>query len=113
MSLSGLLAHKGAPATFTKTTPGTYDPSTDTNTAPVTVAVDVLAMEVDGDPDLYRQLGLIESENPTLLVRPVVPGTLPLLGSTVAWGGETFTAKNIKRLAMNGVATAARIVVSR
>lgn len=113
MSLSGLLTKKGAAVTFSKTTPGTYDPSTDTSTPPVNVDVTGHAMEIDGDPDLYTQLNLIESENPTLLFKPDTPGTMPVLGATVPWGGETFTAKNIKRLAMNGTATAARIVVSR
>ena len=68
-------------------------------------------MEIDGDPDLYKALELIETENPTLLFKPTIAGQLPPLGASVPWGGETFTVKNIKRLAMNGTPTAARIVV--
>lgn len=70
-------------------------------------------MEIDGDPDLYKALELIETENPTLLFKPKTVGQLPGLGATVEWGGETFTVKNKKRLAMNGTPTAARIVVGR
>jgi hypothetical protein len=113
MSLSGTLARKGSAVTFSHGTAGTYDPATDTSSGGSTVTVTGSAMEIDGDPDLYTQLGLIESENPTLLFRPTVAGTLPALGATVVWGAETLTVKNIKRLAMAGTPTAARIVVSR
>lgn len=113
MSMAGLTARKGAPVTFSKTIPGAYDPSTDTSTPPTTVTVEGFAMQVDGDPDLYTALNLIESDNPTLLFTPKTRGVLPMLGFAVPWGGETLTVKNIKPLAMAGVATAARIVVSR
>jgi hypothetical protein len=113
MSLSGLLARKGAPVTFSKTIPGTYDAPTDTSTPPTTLTVDGFAMQIEGDPDLYTALGLIESDNPTLAFAPKTRGVLPTLGFVVPWGGETLTVKNIKPLAMAGIATAARIVVSR
>lgn len=113
MSLAGTLARKGAPVTFTQTTPGVYDGTTGTWSADATVTVDGYAMQIDGDPDLYSQLGLIESENPTLLFTPKIVGVIPSLGMTVPWGGEILTVKNRKKLAMNGVATAARIVVSK
>jgi hypothetical protein len=104
---------KGAAVTFSYTTPGTYDPVTEITTGSTTVTVSGYAMEIAGDPNLYLQLGLIESENPTLLFRPTTAGQLPALGATVAWGGETLTVKNINRLAMDGTPTAAKIVVSR
>ena len=113
MSLAGTLARKGAAATFSYATPGTYDPLTDTTSGGATVTVAGFAMEIDGDPDLYSSLGLIESENPTLLFRPTTQGVLPVLGATIVWGAETLTVKNIKRLAMAGTPTAAKIVVSR
>jgi hypothetical protein len=77
------------------------------------VTVDGFAMQIDGEPDLYVALGLVESENPTLLFQPTTPGTLPALGASVVWGGESLTVKNIKSAAMSGTPTAARIVVSR
>ena len=105
--------NRAAAVTFSHATPGTYDPATDTTTGGSTVTVAGTAMEIDGDPNLYLALGLIESENPTLLFTPDTAGELPGLGWTVLWGGETLTVKNIKRLAMAGTAEAAKIVVSR
>lgn len=113
MSLGGVLTRKGAPVTFTHSTPGTYDPATDTSSAAAVVTVTGKAMEIDGDPDLFKALELIESLNPTLLFKPDTVGQLPALGSTVVWGGDTYTVKNIKRLAMAGTPTAARVVVGR
>lgn len=113
MSLAGILTRKGAPVSFSMTTAGSYDATTDTSSAPATVTVAGKAMQIEGDPDLYKSLELIESENPTLLFQPDTPGQLPALGSSVSWGGHSFTVKNITPLAMDGTATAARIVVSR
>jgi hypothetical protein len=113
MSLAGTLARKGAAVTFSHGTPGTYDPSTDITTAGSVVTVTGHAMQIEGDPDLYTALELIESDNPTLLFRPDTVGVLPVLGASVVWGGEPLTVKNIKPLAMAGTPTAARIVVSR
>lgn len=113
MSMSGLLAHNGCAVTFSHGTPGTYDPATDTSTAGTTVSVSGFAMQIDGLPEVYAALGLVQSENPTLLFRPTAPGTMPALGSTVVWGGETLTVKDVEPLAMNGTATAARVRCSR
>lgn len=113
MSLAGTLARKGAVVTFTKATAGTYDPATDTSTPAAAVTVAGHAMQIDGDPEAYAALGLVQSENPTLLFRPAVVGQMPALGATVVWGAETLTVKDVEPLAMAGVATAARIRVSR
>jgi hypothetical protein len=113
MSLRGVLSRKGAPVTFSYGTPGTYDPATDTTTGGSVATVTGYAMQIDGDPDLYARLQLIESDNPTLLFQPDTLGQLPALGATVPWGGETLTVKNVLPAAMDGTATAAKIVVSR
>lgn len=113
MSLSGVLRRKGAPAVFSWSSAGVYDPATDTNAGPVVGTLTMDAMEIDGDPDLFLALKLVESENPTLLCKSREPAPLPPLGASVVWGGETYTIKSVKRLAMAGVATAARIVVGR
>jgi hypothetical protein len=113
MSFGGLLARKGAAVTLTGVTPGTYDPATDTTTGASTVTLDGHAMQIDGDPDLYTQLGLIESENPTLLFKPDSGSVPDVLGWTLVWGGEPLTIKNVQRLAMAGPTTAAKLVVSR
>lgn len=113
MSFSGTLARKGAPVTFSQTTPGTYDGATGTWTADTTVTVAGTAMQIDGDPEAYAALGLILSLNPMLLFRPAVVGEMPTSGMTVVWGGATLTVKDVEPLAMNGIATAARVRVSR
>jgi hypothetical protein len=113
MSFAGLLARKGAPVAFGKLVPGEYDSATDTTLPPTTLTVTGTAMQIEGDPDLYARLQLIEQDNPTLLFNPDTVGVLPVLGMTVSWGGETLTVKVITPLAMNGTPTAAKIVVSR
>lgn len=113
MSLSGVLMRKGAAVTFTDSAPGTYDPETDTTTGSGATSVTGRAMRIEGDPDVYATLGLIQSENPTLLFKPDTAGQLPGLGSTVEFGGETLTVKDVAPAAMNGVATMARIRCAR
>jgi hypothetical protein len=112
VSLHGLLGKKGAAVTFTKVT-STVDPTTDQSSSPVTTTVTGRAMQVDGDPDTYEKLELVESENPTLLFSPDTVGQLPDLGSSVPWGGASYVVKNRKPLAMNGTATAAMVVVGK
>lgn len=113
MSLAGVVTRKGAAVTFTSRTAGTYDAATDTTTGATVATVTGHAMQIDGDPDVYESLQLIESDNPTLLFTPTVPGSMPVLGATVVWGGATYVVKNRKPLAMNGTATAAMIVVGK
>lgn len=113
MSHRSVVRRKGAAVVFSHTVAGSYDGATDTTTAPVTTTYPGYAMKIDGNPDLYKALELIESVSPTLEFDPDTPGHIPPLGATVLWGGETFTAKNIDTLAMAGTATAARIVVTR
>jgi hypothetical protein len=113
MSLRGVVRRKGAAVTFTKSVPGTYDPETDTSTAPSTLSVPGYAMKVSGDPDTYARLQLIESEAPTLEFVPDTIGDAPVLGMTVDFGGETLTVKDVDTLAMNGTPEAAFVVVSR
>lgn len=113
MSLSGILATKGAVATFYYSAPGVYDPATDTTTAPVISNVDMDAMEVDSDPDLIKALELIATTSLTLICKSRTPVAMPVYGTPVLWGGERYTVKNVLRLAMKGTPTAARIVVTR
>lgn len=113
MSMSGLLARKGAPVTFSIGTAGSYDPLTGITTGGSVVTVTGNAMQIEGDPETYAALGLVQSENPTLLFRPTVPGTMPALGSTVVWGADTLTVKDVEPEAMNGVAKSARVRCSR
>lgn len=113
MSLAGTLARKGAAVTFSHQTAGGYDPLTGITTGAAAETLSGHAMQIESDPDLYLTLGLIESDSPTLLFRPTIPGALPDLGWGVVWGGQPFTVKNVRALAMDGTPTAAKIVVVR
>lgn len=99
--------------TFTTVSGGTYDPLTGQTTGATTVTVSGKAMQIDGDPDLYKALSLLETDNPTLLFVPDTAGQMPALGATASWGSQTYAVKHRKPLAMNGTPTAAQIVVSR
>lgn len=113
MSLAGVVARKGAPVTFTHATPGTYDPATDRITGGSVETVTGVAMQIEGNPEQYAALGLIQSENPTLLFKPTTVGQMPVLGSTVVWGADTLTVKDVEPEAMNGTAKSARVRCSR
>lgn len=113
MSLRSVLARKGAAVTFTKITPGTYDGPSDTSQPPSTVTVTGYAMRIQGDPDEYARLGLVQSEHPMLSFVPDTLGQLPTLGMTVEFGGETLTVEDVNPCAMNGTATSAHIRCSR
>lgn len=100
----------GAAVTFTRTVPGTYDASTDTFTAPSTSTITGYALQVAGDPDVYRALSLVESSCPTLLFAPLPIDGTPKVGDTVVWGGTTFTARAVKVLAPDTTTILARVV---
>lgn len=86
----------GAPITWSKTTPGTYDEATDTYTDTVTTSCPCAAVEDDGDPQEYRDLELIQSNPVTLFCTPLTYGDLPTLGMTGTWGGVSRTVKKIR-----------------
>jgi hypothetical protein len=114
MSLRGLVAQKGAPATFTHSTPGTYDPATDTTSNPVVVTVEGWAIEAGNDPLVFQAAELVLTDQRTLEFTPKVRGVLPALGSAIVWAGITFTVVRIPdRLAMAGIDDAALIIVGR
>ena len=103
----------GAPVTFAFVTQGTYDPATDTFGAATTSTVTGAAIRVSGNPLRYSQLGLVQSESPTLLCAPTTFGSLPTLGATVTWGGTTYTVRDVEPLAPDGTAILFRAVVAR
>lgn len=113
MSLRGVLRRKGVAVVFTKVIPGTYNPVTEETGSSTTVTVSGYAMRIDGDPDQYARLGLIQSEHPMLSFEPDTLGELPTLGMTVPFGGETFTVEDVNPCAMNGTATSAHVRCSR
>lgn len=102
---------KGAALTFTKSTRTLDDETGEASVSTATVAGQ--AVRVPGDPKRYGDLGLLESQAPTLLFVPTTLGEEPELGATCAWGGETFTVADVEPLAPDGSTILARVVVKR
>ena len=107
------VADAGAAVTYTKVTPGVYDPTTDSWTPTVNATVPAVAMEVGKNPVLYQALGLVSSEAPTLLTVADVYGTVPVLGSTVVWGGNSYTTRSVVPFSPDGTVLTSRVVVAR
>lgn len=104
---------KGAAVTFSHVTPGAYDEATDTYSSPTSVTVPGAAIQVEGQPDTYERLGLVQSSAPTLFFVPTTLGDLPLPGYAVTWAGSSCTVRDVDAIAPDGVAIAATIVVQR
>jgi hypothetical protein len=105
-----MVGDKGSPVTFTKvTTP--QDDTTGAPGTPVTTTVAGVAIRVRGNPDRYRELGLTLSENPTLFFVPSTQGQKPADGSTVVWGGTTYTTKDVLPIDLDGASAIAHRVV--
>jgi hypothetical protein len=100
---------KGTAVTFTLTTPGTYDETTDTWSTPVTDTCAGYAVEMEGDPKEYADL---ITQNPaTLFFTPSTFGDLPALDSVGTWAGASRTVKRIFPLRPDGTVIAARVIV--
>lgn len=88
----------GAAADFVLSSAGTYDPATDTHTAPGTTTVSGYAIEDEGDPEEYDRLSLVSQIPATLIWCPVTFGAVPALDSVVSWGGHAWTLRARKPL---------------
>ena len=111
-SALAMLKRKGAAVAFTRTTPGVYDPATDTWTTPATTTVAGYAIRVRGDPDRYRALELIESQAPTLLFAPSTLGQAPEAGMTTTWSATAYTVRDVSPVAPDGTGLVFRVVVT-
>lgn len=105
-----LVAKKGAPITWSVTTAGTYDATTDSYTTPVTTSCIGHAVEVDGDPQEYRDLELIALNPVTLLFTPTTFGQTPTLGMTGTWGSTVRTVKRIRTISPDANAIGCYVV---
>jgi hypothetical protein len=111
----------GAPVTFVRSTPGTYDEATDTWTSPTETTVSGQAIQTRGQAETYEHLSLTESEAPTLLFVPNEYGARPKPGDTCRWAsryglpeeGEDFAVVDVQPVAPDGKAILARVVVRR
>lgn len=106
------LARNGVPVTFTLTGQGTYNPATDATTSAPDVIITGAAFQDEGDLDRYQVLGLIASRARRLFFVPDTLDQVPPLGSIVAWGGASFSVKDVDPLAPTGQAIAATVVVA-
>ena len=97
--------------TFTRSTK-THTRSTDSITVATSTIVGA-AIKVQGDPVRYRELGLIESEAPTLLFVPTTYGDRIEPGDKVSYGGETFTARACYHLEPDAVVIHTMVIIAR
>lgn len=100
--------------TFSRVTQ-THDPTTDLVTPTVTTITGDAFQRTTGDPETYRNLGLIQSQAPTLLFVPTTYGQVPQPGDTAPWpaGGDTFTVRDVRVIAPDGVVIAAYVVIAQ
>lgn len=107
------LTEAGSAVTFTHITPGVYDAGTDTWTDAVDASVSGYAIRTRGNPLRYQALNLVQSESPSLLFAPTTYGAQPVIGSTVTWGGVTYTCRDVEPVEPDGNAIICKVVVSR
>jgi hypothetical protein len=105
------VASAGAAVTFTlvtrtQTASGTFGTATSST-------VTGYATEDGGDPIEYARLNLAQSEAPRLFFVPTTLGDVPPLGSTVSWGGATYTVRSSKPYRPDGVALFSYVIVAR
>ena len=101
----------GAAVTFTTRT-ATHAPTTGLFTTPTTSTVTGYAMRVKANreqEDAYRTAGIVSDRVVALLFAPTTYGSLPTLGATVTWNGESLTAKGVTPVAPDGTALLARV----
>jgi len=72
-----------------------------------------VAVRTTGNAIKYRELGLIESEAPTLLFVPDTYGETPQPGDTVIWNSLEYTAADVDPLAPDGVTIEAKVIIKR
>jgi len=108
---AALVAAKGAPVTFTRTT-RTYTPTTDTSTITSTTVAGS-AIRIPGDPKVYEALKLVEWDAPTLLFAPTTYDEVPEPGDTLSWDSNTYTVRAVQPIAPDGNNLLARVVVTR
>jgi hypothetical protein len=99
--------------TFTYTTPGEYDPETGIFSVPTTATVVGVAIRVRGDPEIYKRLGLVEAESPTLLFVPTTYGETPAVGWTTTWNSTAYTVRAVYPTAPDGVVIMTKVVLER
>lgn len=103
--------------TFTRTTPGTTDPLTETTTGAAVTTITGEGIVVRGDPQRYRALELSLSTAPTILFAPTVYALRAYTtdfvqpGDTTVLNGVAMTVRDVSPIAPDGMVIAARIIL--
>ena len=104
---------------FTRTSPGVYDPVTDTSTGPSTTVITGEGILMSGDPEEYAALGLVLDTTPVIGFTPddyplkaftpefVLPGDKTTLN-----GVDFSVVKLLKVVAPDGFVVYSRIAVT-
>lgn len=101
----------GSAVSFTRTVQ-VIDPTTEQPSAPSVTTVTGAALQVHGDPQQYERMKLTEKKPLTLLFAPDTYGTLPSLGSELAYQGDGYVVRSVDPVAPDGVAIIAKVVLS-
>lgn len=110
-SASATLARKGAPVTFTLSTPS-YDAATDTTTVTESTAAGQ-AVRLPGDRKRYEALNLRETDAITLLVALSTYGANVALGARFTFGAQTWTVRAVDPLQPDGTTIVQTVVGAR
>ena len=104
--------------TFSRITPGTFDPLTEVTTGATVTTVSGEAIVVRGDPQRYRALGLNLATMPTVLFTPTTYALRSYTtdfvqpGDTTTLNGLALTVRDVSPIGPDGNVIAARIILS-
>lgn len=101
------ITKKGGVVTFPGAnvgTPQTYDPATDTYSGgtPPSDATG-RAVQIEGDPDRFKTLGLVLVNPVTLMIAAAGLGVTPAPGMLMSWGGKNYNIKDVDPVMPDGV----------
>ena len=99
-------------STFTRVRRLGYDAEADTYTTTVSTLTG-LCTQTPGRPKRYAELGLVESDAPTLFFVPDTYGDVPEPGDFVEWVNENYTVRDVEPVAPDGVVICARLIVEK
>jgi|SRR5690606_12254112 len=101
----------GAPVTFTKTVPGSYDPVTQEHTQPSEITVSGSAVEIPGDPEEYAASDLIPRNPVTLIFVPAERGQELEQNMVCEWAGLNRSVFQRFPIRPDGVVIATRVIL--
>lgn len=105
-------------STFTRISPGTYDPTTGTYSGATTSTITGSLLKVRSDPVRFKALSLNLQKHITLLFSADsytyhdLTTDFVLPGDTIVWNNLTLTVADVDATAPDGVVICARIAVS-